>query len=491
MNKVKRAIVASLTGHPDAEKYLQRATSETPERLVSSLGAARLTKADFLSLDDDGKPFMDTAAAWRNFGRIAEIIALSGEKFTYEDLTKPLTSSSIQRTLLDSARGNDGISQLFSADIWKGRYQEMENLWFKIPPYDRKRNGPGTVPLEIKREIYAAEGKRVPEDALSSANLTTADLQSAASSDYYFKEATKRLQSVGDHWRKEYVLLLDASGDTMFSARDGFAKFPDIVRELQAHGERLEVSDYTRQAGNAPGILARASEQKALDKVFAPAQWADRLPDMLELWSHVKDAWKTSPLTTQDFDNAYSAAEGMTYAKVFAARSFAGKDDLLQPLNAGKPGEKPVLPLGLKVVWENLEAISSRLSSQGEKLTLSDLRVQSGQMGETCLVSAAKFGQFDKVMRIAHDSNEPLAVKDYLARDSHGTTLIDVIASKGQLDQVFTASAWVGNIGDMRALWSHVSVANRKQVDFDHLETAVKQATLKQRRDGVKIRPTG
>ncbi len=489
MNSLKQAIVASLTEHPDAQKYFQQALAQDPAQLMDVLAQKQtLTKEDFFATDDQGKPFIDSVGAWKNFEKISEIIRLGGDKLTYEDFTRPIGSGT--RSLLDSAKLNNGVAKVFTFEVWQGRYDEMEKLWYKLPSFERNKSQ-GVVTLDLKRKMLAVEGRETPEDLLAKAGITPFDIRNAAVSDYSYTEVNKKLRLAGDYFRKEYVLMPDGAGDTIFdSRREAFSKFDAILKIMQSNGERLEVRDYTRQLGNAQSLLAKAAEQKALDKVFAPAQWTDRLQDMLTLWSNVLDAWKTSPMATQDFDNAYAEAEGMTYAKRFKSMEVNGKSDLLTPLNEGL-NEKPVLPLGLKVVWDNFDAIHEHLRGKDEALTTSDLRKPSGQMGDSCLISAAKYGHFDKAVEIAKQCGEPIAMADFLSKDAHGNTLINILAEKRQLSQVFTVDAWVGHVGDMKELWSHVAAVHRKQVNFSQVETGVKQATLKQQKKGggIKIRP--
>jgi len=490
MNSLKQAIVASLTEHPQAEKYRQRAFMENPAQLVEALAQKQvLTKADFLAPDDEGKPFIDSTGGWKNFEKIAEILGLSGEKFTYDDFASPMVSGT-EKTLLESAKANSGVPKIFTFEVWKGHFDEMEKLWYKLPTYERNRSQ-GVVPIDLKRKLLAFEGRTAPEDRLAKARLTLTDIRGAATSDYSFKDVNDKLKLAGDYFRKDYVLMKDSAGDTMFDGRpNAWSKFEQVLKIMEAHGERLEVGDYLRKVSSTQCLLERAAEQKSLNKVFAPTQWTDRLPDMLTLWSNVLDAWKAAPMTTQDFDKAYAEAEGLTYAKRFLASDLNGKADLLTPLNAGL-NEKPVLPLGLKVLWDNFGAVQEHLTEKGESLTLADLRTPSGQMGDSCLISAAKFGYFDRVLDIAKQSGQQLTMNDFLSKDGHGTTLISILAEKRQLSQVFTVNNWTGHIGDMRKLWSHVSASQRKQVDYAKLETGVKQATLKLRRpqDGIKIQP--
>jgi hypothetical protein len=485
MSSLKRAIVASLTDHPDAESYMKAAYAENPAQLVSDL-ARRLviTKADFLAPDDKGKAFIDTPAAWKNFDRIAEIARLGGSKFTEEDFTRASLPSG--RTLLNSAAANSGTAKIFTFEIWEGRFDEMERLWYRAPSHERPKGLDNLLPLVLKRQLLAAEGKQAPEDRLAKAQLNISDIRSSASVDLTFNEVNRKLQQAGDYFRKDYALMPDSSGDSMFDK--SFGRFDAITKIMAAHGERFEVRDYLKKLSTRHTLLERAAEHNALNKVFEPSLWADRLPEMLTLWSNVLEAWKRSPMTTQDFDRAYAAAEGLTYAKRFKVKPVTGKADLLTPLNPGL-NENPVLPLGLKDVWDKFDTVQASLAKKGEALTTADLRKASGQMGDTCLISAAKFGHFEKVAEIARQSGQPLTMEDYISKDGHGTTLIEILAEKRQLSQVFTVEAWTGQLSDMRQLWQQVSASHRRQINFPQLETGVKQATLKKKSNTGSFRP--
>lgn len=498
---LKKAIVATLCEAPGAEKYRQAAFVDNPLELVQSLSQRIvLTKADFFALDEEGKPFLETAGAWKNFDKIAKIVQANGEKFTYDDFTNPLAPGNT-KTLLDAAKSNNGLKQVFSFDMWAGRFAEMEKLWFQLASYERNKvfsNGynsssstSGLIPIELKRRLLAVEHKTPPEDRLEKAGLRLDDIRRASMDNLAFDDVNRKLARVNDYFRKEYVLMVDSSGDTMFDGRSGaWNKFSDILKIMQAHGERLEVADYTRKLSNAKSLLERAGEQKTLNKVFAPDQWADRLDDMFQLWSKVPDAWKTSPMTTQDFDNAYATAEGLTYGKRFLLQEFNGKGDLLKPLNPGAEA-RPVLPLGLKVVWENFEGVQSKLEETGEKLTMTDLRATSGHMSDSCIMIAAKHGRFDRVVEISRNSGEPITLEDFSAKDGHGNTLLNILAEKQQLSLVFSPTIWVGRVDEMRQLWTQVANKDRRQVDYANVETATKQASLKQKRGTgtLKFRP--
>ena len=499
---IKQALIAAMVEHPDQDKYRTRAFSgENLEKVVEALAESKnkLTKADFFTQDDDGKYLIDTPGFWKNFSKILDIVTKAGEKFTFDDFTKPLLRDDArgeQRDLLDSARQSGGLAKIFSADVWTGRYDEMERLWYRVPVPSRRDvfKNDGLLDPALKRGLLAAEGKQMPEDGLAKAGLTTGDLFAAFRERGNYEELNRKLAANNDYLKKDYLLLPDSSGDTVFYYPAAWEKFADITKNLGLHGERFEVADYLRQVGRQPNILTRAAERKTLDKVFAADNWIDRLPDMLELWSQVREGWKTSSMTSRDFDNSYAEAESKTYGKLVDFKNIHGKADLFVPLNpppnAPATTSAPIIPLGLKAFWDNYADADKRLTDTGGKLTVSDLRQVSGFMGSSILMSAVKFGQFDKVVDISRKSGEPVTLDDFLSKDRHGNTLLNILADRNQLSLAFSPDLWAGRVADMKTLWTHVRINDRTQVDFLQAEVAAKQATLKmQVKDKFKLKP--
>jgi len=489
---IKQAIIAALVDHPDQDRYKTRAFSN--DNLAKSIEASeqgtRITKADFFTPDDEGRFIIDTPGFWKNFDKVLDVLAKSGEKFVMEDFTRYLDRNET-RTLLESAKENQGLSKIFSQPVWEGRFDQMERLWYKVPvPFRRETfKNDGLLDPNLKRTLLAAEGRQMPEDGLAKAGLTTNDLRAAFIERGNFEEVNRKLNQAGDYFRKDYLLLPDNAGDTVFYHQNAWDKYDDLVKGMKAHGEKFEVADFVRPVGFVSTILARAAERKALSKVFTADHWVDRLPDMLELWGQVKEGWKNSAMTTRDFDNAYSDAESKTYSKTVDFAAFNGKAALLTPIDTGTPGQT-ILPLGLRALWDNYGDVQKRLADVKEGLKVSDLRATSGLMGNSCLMGAVKFGHFDKVIDIARKSGEPITLDDFLSKDRHGNTLLNILAERNQLGQVFAPELWAGRVADMKTLWTHVRVNDRGQVDFPQAEVAAKQATLKlQSKDRFKLKP--
>lgn len=472
---IKQAIIAVLCEHPDQEKYKARAFSG--DNFKKMMDANHLTKADFFTPDDDGKYLIDTPGFWKNFDAIREIVEKSGERFEAEDFTRSLRDDT--RNLLNSAAQYSGLGKIFSFDVWKGRFDEMERLWYKVPAFQRTAlfNNDGLIDLGLKRRVLASEGRSAPEDRLAKAGLTLADIRSACQERGNYEDVQRRLSLAGDYLRKEYLMIPDKDGDSFFFHPGTWARYDNIVKTMQNHGERFEVSDFVRQVGTRANILRRAAEKNMVKEIFNPDHWVGRLQDMTTLWSYVLPAWQTASMPPQAFDDAYATAEDKTYAAKANFTAFTSKQALLTPLN-GDSGAKPVLPIGLKSFWGNYDTIEKALSSREEKITLQDLRSVSGEMGNSCLLLAAKCGKFEEVLRIAQKSGEAIMLDDFLSRDRHGASLLDILSENRSLGTVFMPEIWVGRVGEMKALWNHVRVSNRSQVDIEQVEVAVKQATL-------------
>lgn len=489
---IKQAIISALCEHPEQDKYRQRAFSgENLEKVMEAIAteSQKLTKADFLTPDDEGAYIIDTPGFWRNFEKIHDIVQANGDRFRAEDFQKPLGRDD-SKTLLASATAEGALGKIFNYEVWKGRFDEMERLWYKAKMPFRKElfKNDGLIDRTLKRRLLADEGRTLPEDRLAAAGITQFDLRSAFAERGNYEEVARRLGQAGDWMRKEYLLLPDSSGDTLFYYQATWDKYDDLVKNMKKNGERMEVADFLRQVGFVLTPLARAAERNALDKVFKAEHWEGRLGDMLQLWSHVLPGWKTGSMTVRDFDRAYADAESLTYAGKIDFKAIAGKGDLIRAINEPAGDVKPVLPLGLKIFWQNFKEIEQDLTRKGQKLATSDLRLQSGQMGDTCLASAIKFGHFADVAAISRKSADPLTLTDYLARDRHGNTLINIIAERNELALAFSPDLWVGRVSDMKALWDHVKVSDQKQIDFAQIEVATKQATLRQQAKGNRFK---
>lgn len=490
---IKQALIAAACEHPFRERYMQRAFSaENLPKTIDVLTEAglRLGKADFFAVDDDGKFIIDTPGFWRNFSKINDIVQKSGAQFTFEDFLRPLDKEG-KRTLLSIAEGTGHLKKLFSFEVWKGRFDDMEYLWYKLPIPSRREvfggnpiENKGALDLGLKRTLLAAEGRELPEDRLARANVTPQEINKIGTSNgASYEDVVGRLRAAGDYLRKEYVLLPDASGDTVFGYHGSWTKYENIIGEFSKHGERLEVSDFVRRLGETQSILQQAAANKALPKIFTPQHWVGRLQDMLDLWESVLPGWKGDAFDDKAFDRLYTEAESLTYAKAFDFRNFKGKADLLQPLDTSAMADDAqlVVPLGIKAFWDNFDGVQSRLNELGEAITLADLRMPSGPAKNSCLMAAANFGGFSRIVDILKTTGEQIKLEDFQVKNSQGTTLIDVLAERKELPLVFTEELWENRPSEMKALWNEIPAKHRAEMDIEHVEVSIQQEMLRQR----------
>ncbi len=492
---ITQAIIAALCEHPDQGKYKDLAFSgenlKTVMNAMSGKGQ-KLSKADFFMPDDNGKFIIDTPGFWKNFDQVLAIVHQNGENFVAEDFYRALNGKDDGRSLLDSAAQHGGLGALFSVATWTGRFDDMERLWYYVSSESRKTlfKNDGYLSPDLKRDLMKAEGMLMPEDGFARAGFTAEDYFKQMVSADGFSDIKKKLAAVGHSLDKTAILIPDREGNTIFSREGAWGQYDGIVQLLASQGSRFETADFLRQNGSRLNILARAAENKMLHQVFTPAHWVNRLEDMLDVWSHVLPGWKKGLISSKDFDLAYAKAEQLTYDGLVDPLRVASRADLVVPLNPGAAAE--VLPLGLKAVWDKMDTVLDNIAaSKGQFITLQDLRSVSGGLGHSCLISAAKFGAFDKVSKILKQSGEKIEVADFLITDRHGVSLLEVLAERNELSRVFSSDLWMGRLGDMKALWSHVRIADRPQVDIYQVEVAVKQQTLKNQAKGKFNFPKG
>lgn len=483
---IKQAIIAAICEHPDREEYRARAfANENIHEVTEAMAKPQsFCKEDFLALSDKGKSFLDCPGAWKNFDKIVELVHRNGECFTFEDFCRrSMAVGENAPVLLELARIHNGLGKVFSFDAWKGRADEMEMVWYAVPLVPRRDifKNDGVLDETLKRRLYAFEGRTLPEDTLRRSGVTRKELRMALISKENLPLVAEKLKKAGDHLRKEYVLMLDEEGRTAFREEGAFQNYATIVSLLAQGGERLDISDFLFRMPNTKTILQSAYEFQKLDRVFAPAHWASRLHEMVDLWDKTLPAWR-SVMSARQFDQAYAAAEDLTYRPALDDRKISSKNDLLAPL--GTERGAPVLPLGMKAFWDRTSQYGHVLSS----LTLSDLRAQSGCLEDTCLVTAAKLGHFSRVVDIARQSKEKITTEDFLSKDSDGRRLIDILSEQDQLHLAFSGDLWAGRVEEMKALWRKMTEVQRKRVDLQNAEVEAMQATLRSTGKGrIKI----
>ena len=487
-DSLKTAFIATLCKHPNASDYQQDAfRSADIMGLYKKLKEAgeTLTKADFLGTDKNGEYFLGSERAWENFHHIVEIVRENGEEFTADDFLTVKEGSYYKRPLIESVVSHDKVEKLFSADLWKGRFEEMENLWYYIPPNKRgdiAKNEDGRIPLDLKREVLGlADDEKLREEELQEIGVDYKKIPDMFNQRGTFEAFLQTLYENNTPLKKEDLLFVNKDGDTMFHNAAAWQYYDQVVDNLHQTGQSFGLDELTFQRGRKPSILERAAQHKTLHKVFEPRFWVGQVDEMVDLWDNLPPAQKILS-GRNSFDTIVADAENMTYqAHVSLNDDSLTAKYLTTPIVANDGKESAVLPLGLRDTWDNMDIIREKLQSKDDDLTADDLRKETGALGNTVLMTAAESGQFDKVLGIVRGKSDKLQVQDFLKTNKNDVSLLDVLIEKRQLKKAFAPELWAGRLREMHILWNNVQNRDRGQVDFKKVVQQVNQMTVRQR----------
>lgn len=481
---VSHAILAVLSGHPEADIMWARAFPDEPldilPRVIESCGGFA---KDHLFLDEKQTPFFASALFWQNFEQINALIRKSGDQLHYDDFMRQFHTPETHSMYMDAVK-HKALGAVFKPAVWHKNYDEMEKLCYTMSQPERVTlfNREGRIDLDLKRAVLATENRVAVEDRLQSLGLTekTFEQHFAQHFSKNYAELKNLLAQNGEPLRKDYLLHPDDCGHTAFNYVHTWDNYADIVEQLAENGERFEIADFLCKRGTADNILERAFTFKRLPDIFTPAHWVGRLEEMLEVWAQIKPDWRKEPIAQKNFDDLYTEAENLTYTGVANYDGLRSRIDLVSPLNPGAgEGEKPIYAIGLTSFWMNIDATLERLAAQNEKLTLDDLRLRSGETQDNAILKGIKMGHAERLVQLCTEMGQRLTLDDLLSRDNQECTVLDLLADRKQLALVFTPEMWAGRLEDMREAWRNVRQGDQSQVDMAKLEIAVKQASFK------------
>ena len=480
---LKQAYIATLCNHPDADFYKKQVfATDNLAQLAEQFKTSeeQITKADFFISDRLGRPFLDHPKAWDNFEKIVEIVEKNGERFEVSDFLQSFqTSGRLSKNFLDLVVEHNAFDKVFQAKLWMGRYKDMEELYYNIKPGPRGRNDGDEKLRQIKREIYAAEGKRTREDILQDIEIHWTDIprifEYSQGGIERLKWIANALRRSGEKLVKEDVLMPNSNGDTLFRSQHAWENFETIMTLLENGGQTFDVEDYLTKYGDRLSVLQRASQHGALKKVFDPQRWVGRVDQMMCLWEHLSDAPK-SEFGRDVFFKYVSDAETRTYQDILHVHKDMSIDDFRMPIAV--EGNVEILPLGLKTAWDQMEHIVEVLASKDQALTLKDLKRKAGFQNVSVFEFAVKNDYLDKVVDILLRSDDKLTVDDLMVKDSNHLTLLQIVAQKKQLDILFQPKLWAGRVQDMKSLWLMVDFDDKKQIDWQDIVNKTNILTL-------------
>ncbi|MBU0858438.1 MAG: hypothetical protein KJ667_00740, partial [Alphaproteobacteria bacterium] len=456
MNKGKKLILAVLCGLPVDHKMVKAAVSD-PSAAADMLETTKISKADFLTTLGEDDPLFAHEQTWENLPRIAALLKAQGEHFTAQDFMTPLTGVLSPVRYAERTRKLD---KLFSPEIWEGRRQELDKVFYSVMKVERDKLNF----TEIRRAVAALTGELTPEDRLKTYNLDPSSVRTKIRNGN-ISELKTDLAKHGDRITKEYVFLLDSAGDNIFEFKDTFEQIDKWLPELEAHGERLGKDDFLFSVGDQKTPLQHAINHSQLPKIFRARIWHGHAAEMLELFEKLPQTERVKV----DIQAVLSELKEAEYGPKVVTGKDVTLETLTSVLNEAERNNGnffPIHALGFERVWKEMAQIRQTLAEKGQKLTLDHLRQPAGLSGDTVMMLAARGGHFDQVMAIAADAGEVLSVAELTAPGNNGKSLLDVLVTRGEAPSLFKAESWIGRGQELMTLWDKIPQDKRKDIDF-------------------------
>lgn len=472
MNNGKKIILAALCGLPADHKMVKAAFNDVAAA-GDMLKTTAINKADFLSAMGEDDPLLAHEQSWDNFGRIVEALRAQGEQFTATDLRTPIIGVMSPVRYAERTRKLD---KLFAPTVWEGRLQEMDKVFYSVTKVERDK-----MPYqEIRRAVAALTAELTPEDRLRTYNLDSSTVRTKIRHGNV-DELKADLAKQGDYLRKEYVFMLDSAGDNIFEFKETFEHIDKWLPELEAHGERLGKADFLFSVGDQKTPLQHAVAHGQLPKIFRARIWQGHTAEMLELYETLVETERAKV----DIQSVLSELKEAEYGPQVVTGKDVTVESLTRVLNeherAHTPNFFPVFPLGFERVWKEMKQIRETLAAKGQKLTLDHLRQPAGLAGDTVMMLAARGGHFAEVMAIAAQNNDHVTLAEITAKGSNGKSILDVLVSRGEVEQLLRPESWVGRGQDLLAVWNQIPNDKRKDIDFEAIHGRVNMLTLRQR----------
>ncbi len=495
---LKNAFIATICKHPKATDFQKDAFKNADLKgLYKKLKDAGeiISKADFLAKDEKGNCFLAHERAWDNFHFIVDIVRENGEEFTAEDFLQISDDSYYRRPIIESISSHCKLDVVFDAHVWKGRFEEMENLWYYMPPAKRREitgDDSGTIPLNLKREVLdLPSNHKLREDELAEIGVDYKDIPNMFRQSGIFDAFLQKLYENNMSLKKEDLLFVNREGDTMFHHAAAWSVYDKIMTTLKQGGEEFfGVEELTFKRGRKPSIIERAVQHGALDKVFTAKYWVGREKEMLALWEKLLPAQRN--IKSKKFDDVVAEVEDMTYKSSVSSihAQNVTREILTTPITASKGQVSNVIPLGLGSIWQYIEVLREGLQKRGEDITVADLKMKTGVLGNNVLMVAAKSGNFDSVLNIINNKNKNnnLQVQDFLDTNKNGTSLLDILIEKKQLDKALAPEIWAGRLQEMNIVWKNVPERHKKQVDISKIISDINRATIRKRTNRRRIK---
>ncbi|HTK84762.1 MAG TPA: hypothetical protein VL625_06710 [Patescibacteria group bacterium] len=472
MEKAKQLALGQLLKLPDDHPIMKDLLTDPDTVALAQI--AVIDKDDFFAaVDAEGKSFFDYVDTWAHMDEAITALREKGLDIKGSDFTVTVTGTKSPVALADD---RDVLANLFTPVIWQGQYNAMLGAWFGLGYSNPRKDKIDFVAVQEK--VAATEGKTCRVAQLRDMGIDPGDMRSAVTSGDYAK-VREKLAAKGDHFRREDVFLLDKWGDHTLDSSAGWKHFVEMWDELTKNGERLEIEDFLFGVPGRDTILKDAQDDSdGLKQMFTPRLWYGRADDVIKLHGMLSNESKAKVKLDEILEELISH----DYAVRVDNGQIAGRADLMEPLNAAdrdKPDFHAVRPLGLKEVWDKIARVQDLLQAKGEALTLDDLRQKSGKHDDSCLLHAARYGNFDKVIAIMRAGGGELRVDELIEKDENGKSIVDHLASQDKLGLILEPRDWIGRGQDLAKLWQVIPERARDKINFQELIGTLNTAGLR------------
>ena len=471
MNKSTQLIIGMLLGFEKGHEIYDGA--EWGSDMASELLSAKaITKEDIFSLTANGKSIFQYKKTWENFDKLLKLADDNGETITLDDLQQVIVND---KTALQMAADCDATVHVFQPKLWVGNSDKMEDFWYSLVKGKRF----GVDFQAVKDEVARLEGRTTREEQLKQAGIDLSTMQNAIKFGNLHNVLDK-LAANGDHLRLEDAKLCDADGDHMLSVQTSWNHFDRLLDEWEKHGEKPDADFFLYRRGSRSSIVDSAFQFNSISRVFNERVFAGRPDELIRLYKQLNDVQQRKVeiemVLTRVVENMCA-----DMVQVDASLTLEGLTDVLYMPGDDMPDWKPVIGLGLKKTWDHIDDVADILKMQGQALSLQHLRLESGATGETCLIKAARFGKFDKVLAMLHENGERLELSDLLPKDDQSACVLDELIATDQLKTLLRPDMWTGRVGDLGKLWEKLPVAkqNEMRAEFKAAHTEANLLSLR------------
>lgn len=442
------------------------------------LEGGKLSKEDVFSVAPNGKCIFEYKETWEKLDKVISLIGKNGETLSYNDLTAPIKD---ETSAIDMAAACESVASVLEPVLWKDRLEEFEEFFFSIDK--AKRNSINFD--DVKEKIAGISGIKTRLAELKELDIDPTRIRT----DFNSGDLDKLLEEMaekGTHLKVDDIKFVDADGDHMLYSKASWEKFEKIHEALMAAGETLDEDFFFFNRGNRKTVVESAFQHDSSSKIFNADVFKGR-PDLLMT---VYDSLDDSKKLKVDIDKVLMDVIESQVNMDFLVSEKIQTSDLLAPLFNEAASDTPVIALGLEKTWANMDKVAANLKENGQSITLEDMRQVSGKGSESCLIKAAKYGHFDKVMKLVKDNGEYLSVHDILDKPKDGESLLDVIQDKDSIDVLLDASYWAGRSDELiRIIWQNLDTSTQAkyQDDFRDLLTDCNIQALRREPSAPKI----